>query len=125
MKTPLNSHISQVATKPPKRKLSIDSSVLLKSETHPNESFGTPLNDLARLLLISYFPSGFWSRLMIRILADTQIADIAQKVYSDTDDVSHLLPFFADLMEIYSILWLFYHFLPILSFLTNFLPIFD
>lgn len=53
-----------------------------------SESFGTPLNDLTRLLLISYFPSGFWSRLMIRILADTQIAEIAQKVYSDAENVS-------------------------------------
>lgn len=39
---------------------------------------------ISRLLLISYFPSGFWSRLMIRILADTQIGDIAQNVYEDS-----------------------------------------
>lgn len=39
---------------------------------------------ISRLLLISYFPSGFWSRLMIRILADTQIGEIAQNVYEDS-----------------------------------------
>lgn len=38
---------------------------------------------ISRLLLISYFPSGFWSRLMIRILADTQIGDIAQSLYDE------------------------------------------
>lgn len=39
---------------------------------------------ISRLLLISYFPSGFWSRLMIRILADTQIGEIAQSVYEES-----------------------------------------
>lgn len=47
---------------------------------------------ISRLLLISYFPSGFWSRLMIRILADTQIGEIAQSVYEDsTAEVSRVI----------------------------------
>lgn len=41
---------------------------------------------LSRLLLISYFPSGFWSRLMIRILADNQIGEIAQNLYNCEND---------------------------------------
>lgn len=47
-------------------------------------SHSTPNAPISRLLLISYFPSGFWSRLMIRILADTQIGEIAQSVYEDS-----------------------------------------
>lgn len=43
---------------------------------------------LSRLLLISYFPSGFWSRLMIRILADTQINEVGQNVYNIPIEVS-------------------------------------
>lgn len=42
-------------------------------------------NSISRLLLISYFPSGFWSRLMIRILADVQISETAQNIYSVID----------------------------------------
>lgn len=62
---------------------------------------------ISRLLLISYFPSGFWSRLMIRILADTQIGEIAQSVYEDsTAEVSRvifcLVHFILILMRLFS-----------------------
>lgn len=67
--------------------MSFDANVMLNCENHLTDTFETPVNELSRLLLISYFPSGFWSRLMIRILADTQIGEIAQNVYSDPDDV--------------------------------------
>lgn len=36
---------------------------------------------ISRLLIASYIPSGFWSRLMIRILADSQINEVMQHVY--------------------------------------------
>ncbi|XP_060525729.1 leucine-rich repeat serine/threonine-protein kinase 1 isoform X2 [Cylas formicarius] len=36
---------------------------------------------LTRLLLMSYFPSGFWSRLMSRILADDSIIDIIRSFF--------------------------------------------
>lgn len=51
---------------------------------------------ISRLLLISYFPSGFWSRLMIRILADTQIGEIAQSVYEDATAEVTLFTYHSD-----------------------------
>lgn len=36
---------------------------------------------MTRLLLMSYFPSGFWSRLMSRILADDTIIDIIRSFF--------------------------------------------
>lgn len=36
---------------------------------------------LSRLLLMSYFPSGFWSRLLTRILADVQIINALKNIY--------------------------------------------
>lgn len=36
---------------------------------------------ITRLLLMSYFPSGFWSRLITRILADDQIVNAIAKIY--------------------------------------------
>uniref|UniRef100_A0A8D9E2H8 non-specific serine/threonine protein kinase n=1 Tax=Cacopsylla melanoneura TaxID=428564 RepID=A0A8D9E2H8_9HEMI len=38
---------------------------------------GDPETVIRRLLLMSYFPSGFWSRLMTRVLADDTIVDIS------------------------------------------------
>lgn len=64
-----------------------DSNYALAANNRSTELFGTVHKPLSRLLLISYFPSGFWSRLMIRILADNQIGEIARNVYSVVDDV--------------------------------------
>lgn len=36
---------------------------------------------ITRLLLMSYFPSGFWSRLISRILADDTIVDIIRSFF--------------------------------------------
>lgn len=80
----------QVVSKSPKRKISSsESSSTLVANNRSSELFGTVHKPLSRLLLISYFPSGFWSRLMIRILADNQIGEIARNVYSIGDDVSY------------------------------------
>lgn len=65
-----------------------ESSLQLQTSNRSSELFGTVFKPLSRLLLISYFPSGFWSRLMIRILADSQIGEIAKNIYSIYDDVS-------------------------------------
>lgn len=43
---------------------------------------------LTRLLLMSYFPSGFWSRLMSRILADDTIVDIVRSFFVLPKEVS-------------------------------------
>uniref|UniRef100_A0A182VV89 non-specific serine/threonine protein kinase n=1 Tax=Anopheles minimus TaxID=112268 RepID=A0A182VV89_9DIPT len=40
-----------------------------------------PDRSIARLLLMSYFPSGFWSRLITRVLADDQVVDAVRGLY--------------------------------------------
>ncbi|XP_034249520.1 leucine-rich repeat serine/threonine-protein kinase 1 isoform X2 [Thrips palmi] len=40
-----------------------------------------PEVSIRRLLLMSYFPSGFWSRLMTRILADDAVVDIVRSFF--------------------------------------------
>lgn len=40
-----------------------------------------PEASIRRLLLMSYFPSGFWSRLMTRILADDAVVDIVRSFF--------------------------------------------
>ncbi|KAI5703280.1 hypothetical protein M8J75_009878 [Diaphorina citri] len=42
---------------------------------------GDPETAIRRLLLMSYFPSGFWSRLMTRILADDAVVDIVRAFF--------------------------------------------
>lgn len=37
---------------------------------------------ISRLLLMSYFPSGFWSRLITRILGDDQVIDVLRTIYT-------------------------------------------
>lgn len=43
---------------------------------------------ITRLLLMSYFPSGFWSRLISRILADDTIVDIIRSFFILPKDVA-------------------------------------
>lgn len=43
---------------------------------------------LRRMLLMTYFPSGFWSRLITRVLADEQIIEAIRGVYVAAQDVS-------------------------------------
>ena len=49
---------------------------------------GAPHCAIRRLLLMSYFPSGFWSRLITRILADDAIVDIVRNYFVIPDEVS-------------------------------------
>lgn len=65
-----------------------ESNLQLQTSNRSSELFGTNFKPISRLLLISYFPSGFWSRLMIRILADNQIGEIAQNIYKIPAEVS-------------------------------------
>lgn len=48
-----------------------------------------PENSISRLLLMSYFPSGFWSRLITRILADDQIVEAIQLLYPLPRELNH------------------------------------
>lgn len=43
---------------------------------------------ITRLLLMSYFPSGFWSRLISRVLADDSIIDIIRGIFVLPKDVA-------------------------------------
>ncbi|XP_075215251.1 leucine-rich repeat kinase [Lycorma delicatula] len=47
-----------------------------------------PEVSIRRLLLMSYFPSGFWSRLMTRLLADDAIVDIVRSFFIMPKEVS-------------------------------------
>ncbi|CRK89702.1 CLUMA_CG003464, isoform A [Clunio marinus] len=47
-----------------------------------------PDKSLSRLLLMSYFPSGFWSRLITRILADDQVVDALRCIYPLTREAA-------------------------------------
>uniref|UniRef100_A0A182N1F9 non-specific serine/threonine protein kinase n=1 Tax=Anopheles dirus TaxID=7168 RepID=A0A182N1F9_9DIPT len=40
-----------------------------------------PERSISRLLLMSYFPSGFWSRLITRVLADDQVVEAVRGLY--------------------------------------------
>lgn len=46
---------------------------------------------LKRILLMTYFPSGFWSRLITRLLADEHITEAIKSVYIAANDVGAIL----------------------------------
>lgn len=60
----------------PKQSPSLPSSSNCKLFVLPNQQ-----GSISRLLLMSYFPSGFWSRLLTRILADVQIINALKNIY--------------------------------------------
>lgn len=43
---------------------------------------------LRRILLMTYFPSGFWSRIITRLLGDEQISEAIKTFYLPLNDVS-------------------------------------
>lgn len=45
---------------------------------------------LRRILLMTYFPSGFWSRLITRLLADEQLTEAIKSSYVPSNDVSYI-----------------------------------
>nr|CAD7421952.1 unnamed protein product [Timema poppensis] len=49
-----------------------------------------PECSIRRLLLMSYFPSGFWSRLITRVLADDTIVDIVRSFFITPKEVKVL-----------------------------------
>ncbi|XP_062127004.1 LOW QUALITY PROTEIN: leucine-rich repeat serine/threonine-protein kinase 1 [Drosophila sulfurigaster albostrigata] len=52
----------------------------------PSTAGGLPSQGLRRMLLMTYFPSGFWSRLITRVLADEQIIEAIRGVYVAAQD---------------------------------------
>lgn len=61
-------------------------SLTFKSHS-PNNLFGYDVG-LRRILLMTYFPSGFWSRILTRLLADEQITEAIKSMYLPENDVS-------------------------------------
>nr|CAD7576044.1 unnamed protein product [Timema californicum] len=51
-----------------------------------------PECSIRRLLLMSYFPSGFWSRLITRVLADDTIVDIVRSFFITPKEVAQQTP---------------------------------
>lgn len=47
-----------------------------------------PEKSISRLLLMSYFPSGFWSRLITRVLADDQVVEALRCIYPLTREAA-------------------------------------
>ncbi|XP_019848391.2 leucine-rich repeat serine/threonine-protein kinase 1 isoform X2 [Bactrocera dorsalis] len=52
-----------------------------------NNLFGCDVG-LRRILLMTYFPSGFWSRILTRLLADEQITEAIKSMYLPENDKS-------------------------------------
>ena len=63
--------------------VNLDGSGLSHKETGVTVNHMTPkgVEPLRRLLFISYFPAGFWSRLLTRILADDSFINIIQAYF--------------------------------------------
>ncbi|XP_054737581.1 leucine-rich repeat serine/threonine-protein kinase 1 isoform X1 [Anastrepha obliqua] len=51
------------------------------------DTFGLDVG-LRRILLMTYFPSGFWSRILTRLLADEQITEALKSTYCAANDKS-------------------------------------
>ena len=61
----------------------------MKLESDINVSFrADPETSIYRLLLLSYIPSGFWSRLITRLLAEDNIVDILRSYFNIPRHVS-------------------------------------
>ena len=72
---------SQVAQDPPKVQgipLQSAASNLLLLAVKPCSN---PIFSFCRLYFMTYFPSGFWSRLIVRILADTSVLSVVQSLF--------------------------------------------
>ena len=58
------------------------SEALPKSENHCTLTvISRPTHSIHRLLLMTYFPSGFWSRLMARVLGDDSVIEIIRSFF--------------------------------------------
>jgi hypothetical protein len=61
--------------------------ILLRTECSYNCTFSH-----CRLYMMTYFPSGFWSRLITRILADTTLYSTIQQLLAVSDEILGLCP---------------------------------
>ncbi|KAB7496364.1 Leucine-rich repeat serine/threonine-protein kinase 1 [Armadillidium nasatum] len=85
-----NLNISHQSIGSPKRDTKdLASTLLMKRQNRPFliSHKSAPHSAIRRLLLMSYFPSGFWSRLLTRILADDAIVDIVKNYFVVPEEV--------------------------------------
>ena len=72
---------SQVARDPPKAQVvptqSASSNLLLLAV----KPCSNPIFSFCRLYFMTYFPSGFWSRLIVRVLADTSLYNVVKSLF--------------------------------------------
>ncbi|XP_053678911.1 leucine-rich repeat serine/threonine-protein kinase 1 [Anopheles nili] len=59
------------------------------SSTCEIQTIPHPDRSISRLLLMSYFPSGFWSRLITRVLADDQVVEAVRGLYPLPKELPH------------------------------------
>ncbi|ETN67521.1 Leucine-rich repeat kinase [Anopheles darlingi] len=62
------------------------------TETVTVQTIHRPDRSIYRLLLMSYFPSGFWSRLITRVLADGQVVEAIRGLYALPTELDGLEP---------------------------------
>jgi hypothetical protein len=66
----------------------------VKLESDINVSFrADPETSIYRLLLLSYIPSGFWSRLITRLLAEDNVVDILRSYFNIPRHVSRMFSY--------------------------------
>lgn len=82
---------SQLARDPPKAQVlpAQSSSNLLLLAVKP---YSNPIFSFCRLYFMTYFPSGFWSRLIVRVLADTTLYNVVRNLFSLPDELLEKSP---------------------------------
>ncbi|XP_070186120.1 leucine-rich repeat serine/threonine-protein kinase 1-like isoform X2 [Littorina saxatilis] len=83
---------SQVARETPKPQVApqqITSSNLMLLAVKP---YSNPIFSFCRLYFMTYFPSGFWSRLMVRVLADTSLYDVVCGLFCLPEELQNKSP---------------------------------
>ena len=72
---------SQVVRDPPKVQGSPGKSAASNLLLLAVKPCSNPIFSFCRLYFMTYFPSGFWSRLIVRILADTSVLSVVQSLF--------------------------------------------
>lgn len=83
---------SQVARETPKPQVApqqTTSSNLMLLAVKP---YSNPIFSFCRLYFMTYFPSGFWSRLMVRVLADTSLYDVVCGLFCLPEELQNKSP---------------------------------
>ena len=90
---------SQVARDPPKAQViptQLATSNLLLLAVKP---YSNPIFSFCRLYFMTYFPSGFWSRLIVRILADTTLYGVVHSLFRLPEELLRKTPQIRSMVE--------------------------